>query len=445
MSTSSTSSYYDVIIIGSGMAGLYAALQVKKLAPTLSFLVVEKYDTYGGKSYNENFENTSVVTGAGIGRLRKDKLLLSLMRKFKIPVHTFETGHNFVASVEPICHGMVKSTFLDLKHIYNKTHTYGHGHPHPHSHTTFKKFASSVLGKKKYDDFIMCAGYTDYENEDAYDVLYHYNFDDNYNRWVGFSVPWKTLVDKIVDSLESGHHIINNSEVTRILKHDKYFEVSTKHPYHSSHHPLHQTQSKKKYYCEKVVIATDIDGIKDLIQYNSTIPSEVSSLYSQIKGQPFLRLYAKFSRMSIPYLKEKIQGVTIIPGPMQKVIPMDPDHGVYMIIYSDNADADFFKKYFKNNEKNRTTLNTLLENALDLKGKLRIENIKDFYWKNGTHYYTPLTSEFDTRQEFIAKAQHPDPNILVVGEVISLHQGWVEGALESVEKTLTKKWLMSDV
>jgi|LauGreSBDMM110SN_4_FD.fasta_scaffold836011_1 protoporphyrinogen oxidase len=62
--SSSPASYYDVIIIGSGMAGLYAALQVKKLAPKLSFLVVEKYDTYGGKSYNEDFENTSVVTGA---------------------------------------------------------------------------------------------------------------------------------------------------------------------------------------------------------------------------------------------------------------------------------------------------------------------------------------------------------------------------------------------
>ena len=216
MSTSSSSeSYYDVIIIGSGMAGLYAALKVRKLAPQLSFLVVEKYETYGGKSYNETFENTSVVTGAGIGRQHKDNLLLKLMRKFKIPIKTFETGHNFVASLEPLCHGMVKSTFMDLKHIYNKTHAHSHEHPH----TTFKKFATKVLGKKKYDDFVMCAGYSDYENEDAYDVLYHYGFDDNYNRWVGFSVPWKTLVDKIVDSMESCHHIINNTEVTRILKH----------------------------------------------------------------------------------------------------------------------------------------------------------------------------------------------------------------------------------
>ena len=126
---------------------------------------------------------------------------------------------------------------------------------------------------------------------------------------------------------------------------------------------------------------------------------------------------------------------------MQKVIPMNPDNGVYMIIYNDNKDADFFKKYFKNNEKNRNIINKLFEKSLDLEGKLHIENIKDFYWKNGTHYYAPLSSEFKTRKEFIKTAQRPDKNILIVGELISLHQGWVEGALESVNITVTKDWL----
>lgn len=72
---------------------------------------------------------------------------------------------------------------------------------------------------------------------------------------------------------------------------------------------------------------------------------------------------------------------------------------------------------------------------------LHIESIKDFYWKNGTHYYTPLSSNFKNRQEFIKVAQRPDKNILIVGELISIHQGWVEGALESVNITLTKDWL----
>lgn len=59
------SSYYDIIIIGSGMAGLYAALKVNKLCPNLSFLVIERNELFGGRSYDYRFEDTDVVTGAG--------------------------------------------------------------------------------------------------------------------------------------------------------------------------------------------------------------------------------------------------------------------------------------------------------------------------------------------------------------------------------------------
>ena len=410
------SSYYDVIIIGSGMSGLYAALTVKKLCPELSFLVIEKEELFGGRAYNVRFENTDVVTGAGIGRKNKDKLLLQLMKDFKIPIEVFETQHNYASSIHPPCN--VKSTFLHLKKIYeteNKNKVLK-------NHETFRQYAKSILGEDAYNHFVLCAGYSDYENEDVYDTLYNYNFDDNYNKWEGFSVPWKTLVDKIVASL--GKSIVNNTEVTKIYKRDNYFQISTKNT---------------KYYCEKIVIATDIDAVKKLIHNISPNPS----LYSQIKGQPFLRLYAKFSKESVPYLKEKIQGVTVIPGPMQKVIPMNPDKGVYMVVYSDNNDADFFKKYFKNNEKNRSIINDMLEKSLELEGKLHIESIKDFYWKNGTHYYAPLADKFKNRQGFIKVAQRPHKNIIIVGELISIHQGWVEGALESVNITLTKKWLQS--
>ena len=413
------SSYFDIIIIGAGMSGLYAALKVKTLCPDLSFMVIERNDLFGGRAYDYRFENTDVVTGAGIGRKNKDKLLLQLMKDFKIPIEVFETQHKYSSSIHPSCE--VKSTFTYLKKIYDKENK----NKVTKNHETFKQYAKNILGEDAYNHFVVCSGYSDYENEDVYDTLYHYNFDDNYNKWTGFSVPWKTLVDKIVASL--GKNIINNTEVTKIYNEDNYFEISTKI----------NNNNNNKYYCEKVVIATDIDAVKHLIHNISPNPS----LYNQIKGQPFLRLYAKFSKESIPYLKEKIQGVTVIPGPMQKVIPMNPDKGVYMIVYSDNSDADFFKKYFKNNEKNRKTINNLLEKSLELEGKLHIENIKDFYWKNGTHYYAPLTSNFKNRQEFIKTAQHPHKNVLIVGELIGIHQGWVEGGLESVNITLTKDWL----
>jgi hypothetical protein len=419
--------YYDVIIVGSGMSGLYAALQVKKLCPDLTCLVIERNQLFGGKAYEHRFENTDVVTGAGIGRKNKDKLLLKLMREFQIPIHFFETEHKYSELIHPPCD--VKAIFALLKRTYEsekvaKIHT-----------TTFKQYATAILGEAAYKHFILCAGYSDYEQADVYDTLYHYNFDDNYNKWVGFSVPWKALVDKIVHSL--GHkRIINNTEVTKIhIMADDVFEVATKRSSNSTNY---------KYYCEKLVIATDIDSLTSLIRTvapRSPRSPALSSLYTQIQGQSFLRLYAKFSRESVPHIKEKVQGVTVVEGPMQKIIPMNPDKGVYMIIYSDNKDADFFKRYFNNTRFNRDALNRIFETSLGLEGKLRIESIKEFYWKNGTHYYKPLAPEFKTRQEFIRTAQHPYRNVLVVGEMISIYQGWVEGALESVHNSLTKEWL----
>ena len=80
---------YDIIIIGSGIAGLYSAYTIQKMAPNLRILILEKHKKQwiGGRMSNEYFYGTEIVTGAGIGRKQKDKLLVQLMRSLSIPVH----------------------------------------------------------------------------------------------------------------------------------------------------------------------------------------------------------------------------------------------------------------------------------------------------------------------------------------------------------------------
>ena len=65
--------YFDIIIIGSGMSGLYSAFNIKKQSSETSFLVLEKYkkNWIGGRTSNEMFYGTEIVTGAGIGRKKK--------------------------------------------------------------------------------------------------------------------------------------------------------------------------------------------------------------------------------------------------------------------------------------------------------------------------------------------------------------------------------------
>ena len=118
---------------------------------------------------------------------------------------------------------------------------------------------------------------------------------------------------------------------------------------------------------------------------------------------------------------------------------MNPDHGVYMIAYNDNKNSKYMKKWLENTEENRAKLCTLIKKALGIpvQTKIYLSSIVKFYWNIGTHYYTPLDhKKYNNRYEFIDAAQHPMENVLVVGESVSINQGWVEGALKSVDCVL---------
>ena len=151
--------------------------------------------------------------------------------------------------------------------------------------------------------------------------------------------------------------------------------------------------------------------------------------------------FSKFDKKSNDIMEQILTTYTIVPGPLQKMIPFS--NGVYMIAYTDNKKAEYLKTYIENTPKNRVFFEKEVEKALDIEpNSLKIIAIKDFYWPIGTHYYEPLnTQKYKNRSEFIRDAQHPEKCLLVVGEAVSRRQGWTEGALESVHAVLNKKWI----
>jgi len=412
----SFASDYDIVIIGAGMAGLYTAYKTLKNAPETRILIVERADKkhLGGRANNATFQGVTVVTGAGVGRLNKDHRLKQLMSDFGFPIHTFPAKISFPPTLD---HCDVEETFNLLKREYK----YKCKEKGERIHSTFKQFATNILGKSDYLNFITCVGYTDYENEDVYETLYNYGFEDNYSEWTGFSVPWHALVNKMAEFI--GHKNFLSSATVESI--DPYPSSSSSDVFSVS---IQSRGNNYLYSTNKVVIATAADSLQTLVPINKP-------LYREIHGQPFLRIYGKFAKSSIPILKTHIHGMTAIPGPLQKIIPIDADKGIYMISYSDNKHAIFMRRLLENTPKNRDNISRLLEEGLGIpNGSLALLTMTDFYWDIGTHYYEPLHPPFKTRQTFIRKIQNPLPNLYVVGEAVSLHQGWVEGALESVDK-----------
>jgi len=406
------SKYYDIIIIGSGMSGLYSAYNIKNTSPGTSFLVLEKYkkNWIGGRTSNEQFYGTEIVTGAGIGRKGKDKLLHKLLTELRFHLPEYTVNPHYSKMMD---HVDVKKIMTHLRREYKK---------YRGQKLTFKEFATKVLGEKLYKKFIISAGYTDYENEDALETLYYYGMEDNTCCWRAFHVPWRKMVMKLYHYIGERHFRFSSDVIgiQRLQNKPCKFQINIENGQH--------------YLCNRIIIASTIDTIRNLLPGNI--------IYNRIEGQPFLRLYAKFTKKSAEIMKEYVKGFTFVPGPLQRIIPMDPDNGVYMIAYNDNNNTLALKKYLKNTRENRELYEVLLERSLGIpENSLHIVAIKDYYWPIGTHYYTPLDQTYNSREDFIDKAQHPEKGILVVGEAVSRNQGWTEGALESVKAVLTKKWI----
>ena len=419
---------YDIIIIGSGIAGLYSAYTIQRLAPNKTFLVLEKYkkNWIGGRISNEEFYGTTVVTGAGIGRKDKDYLLQELLQELHIKYTDFKLDVNYVlpSGEEPVD---VNKVFLALKKQYLKElkEEKAEKVKNEKKGKTFKQFAKPFLGAKLYNQFIVSTGYTDYENEDITQTLYKYGMDDNSDGLNGLSIPWKQLIQTLVHKI-GPQFIRASNNVTSIKPNlgEKY---------------ILETEKGVTYYCDKVILATTISGIQKLLP--QILNKSQFSIYNYIHGQPFLRLYAKFPKASADIMRQYVPTYTIVAGPLQKIIPMSKEKGVYMIAYSDNANAEALKDHLENNVKNRDFFERLLEETLQIPvNTLQITALLDFYWPIGTHYYSPLPKGTKVN-EFINQLQHPVPDILVVGEVVAANQGWTEGALESVAKALTKKWI----
>ena len=423
---------YDIIIIGSGIAGLYSAYNIRQFAPDKSLLVLEKYKKQwiGGRLNNEEFYGTTVVTGAGIGRKDKDYLLQKLLNDLHIKYTDFKLDVNY-ANNEPV---NVNAVFSLLKKEYNKSLKELKEQSPGSSDTlnkTFKQFAKPLLGAKLYDNFVETTGYSDYEDEDVSQTIYKYGMDDNTSGLTGLYIPWHQLIQTLVHKIGT-QFVKSSSNVTNIRSLATELE--------SCNYEL-ETEQGMKYYCNKIILATTISGIHKLL--SQLLNKTQFSIYNYIKGQPFLRLYAKFPKASAEIMRKYVPTYTVVSGPLQKIIPMSAEKGVYMIAYSDNANAEILKDHLKNTVKNRAYFAKMLEEALNIPpNTLQITALLDFYWPIGTHYYTPLPKNMSmSRSDFINKAQHPLPNLLVVGEVVAENQGWTEGALESVAKVVTKKWI----
>lgn len=364
----------NIVIIGAGISSLYSAYLLKKNYPKIKFTIIEKSEECGGRVKMSNLGDVKISTGAYFTRVDKDKILIKLLKDLDIKINPYNLDIDY-SFKESDVNKLIEKLKKELPK-YNR------------SKIKFKDFGKDVLGKD-YDNFIDMMGYSDFENADINDTLFNYGLEDNISGYKVVNLDWSEVIEKLVNFIGK-ENIVLNTEVKSIKEKNGSFLINS------------------KYECDGVIIGVTINTLKNLLD---------NKIYNQIDSQSFIKVFAKSKDLDI-------DKYTVVDSELRKVIPVKDD--VYTIAYSDNKDALSIKS--KNNSYFEELLSTHFNKDI------RINNVKKFFWEEGTHYYKPLTTEYKSRKEFIKEAQHPKDNIWVVGEVVAEKQGWVEGALSSVEK-----------
>lgn len=370
---------YDIIVIGGGISSLYTAYKLLNKKPDLKLLVLEKSSHLGGRTWKEHFANTRVVVGAGILRKDKDNIAMELVKELKIPYNESKHPKSYILPFNV----NVKEIFMKLKKYYKDKP----------ENITFKKFATKHIGVELYKQFRIQSGFTDYDNQNVYDTLYNYSFDDNYSNNTAVFLDWVLLIEGLKNALKKYNNFTLHTNVTvKKVLYDNHYIVNT---------------NKKDYEANIVINGTDVDSFRKI--FNSLLPMK---LYNIIQGQPFLLVYAKISKSSIPIMANYIKGFTICMPPINKIIPISSS--VYLISYCDNINAVKLKPYVKN----KKYLSNLVKNTLNMKEDIKIISLH--------HYYKPHNID-----NFHNKVLNPMDNLYVVGEMIAVKQGWINGALST--------------
>jgi protoporphyrinogen oxidase len=415
---------YDIIIIGCGISGLNSAYQLLSKNPQLKILLLEKNNYLGGriKTFTKKINNHNYIWEEGAGRLNDNhKLFLNLIKEFgllnnlsKISSEitfypskgTVYTQNNEFSNKSPFDYiqKIINYSKKDKKENIQKY--------------TFKNYCRNVLSEKEIKFILDSFGYyAQLIKMNAYNAIKLFNEGMNptlqfYHLGPGMDMIIKKLQENII---KKNGEILLNSNVLNIN-----YNESTK---------IFNVFLEKKDYQSKFCIFAIPKP--ELLKFN--ILKNIHNELNAINYKSLCRIYSVFKKKDIWF--KNISKCTTNNN-SRYIIPIDKEHGLIMISYSDSKFADYWNKLYLDDKKQ--FINKLKENIYKTYGK-KIENpiyTKPSYWKCAIGFWKKNKDSNILSNKII----HPfnNINLFICGENYSETQGWIEGALETSYKVVNK-------
>jgi len=420
-----TTEAYDVIIIGSGIAGLYAALQLQRRGRRI--LLVEKEGVIGGRTstFKQKINGLDLQWEAGAGRISENHTMVrALIRKYGltwIPIK----GH---------------PSFIEDYGSQPEDAPFEHGFPvffHPVAALpaedlathTLRELLTRVHGPKVTDEYLLR-----YPYRGEVDTLRADMALELFRHEMSLTERYGICAEGYSAIVEAMHKEFESKGGATLMKH-LCVEVQggLKAPVTVSLSKEGEPVILTCRHCILAVPAAVLKSIKPMSRWKGL---------GRVQMRPLLRMYGTFPLEDGKLWTEEV-GRIVTPQPIRYMIPGNPAIGSVQISYTDSQDAEYWKKKLDAVGERKVAEEVVDELRRLIKPTIPGPTfVKSHFWEHGVTYWLP--GKYDPRA-VSREAYHPLPelpNVHICGESFSLRQAWVEGALEhsaGLVRTLDKK------
>jgi protoporphyrinogen oxidase len=408
----------DCIIVGSGIAGLYAAVELARLKRRVA--VYEKHKEIGGRVYtfHQKINEIDLQWEAGAGRISEHHtIIIKLLKRYKLKYVPIGGGiqykDTYTSDLEPDAFEAAIPIFLDPLIGLPQEDLEKH---------TIRELVTKIHGARKAAEYLIRFPYRaeiDVMRADMALKLFLGEFRRTERYGIcaeGLSALTAALqadAEKrgVVFRMEHELVNINNEEAT--FKHGSE-QVVVKAP--------------------QFILALTCEALRELG------PFKKWHVLKHIRMEPLLRFYGAFPKEDGKLWYEKYGGRIVTSTPIRYMIPGSAVIGSAQMSYTDSQDARYWiEKLHADGEKK------VGEEMLAELRKLLSPSIpppffvKAHAWDHGVTYWLP--GHYDPAKlskEAVTPFPETMPAIHVCGESFSLRQGWMEGAVEHAALVVKK-------
>ena len=458
--------FYDIIIIGGGIAGIYTLYSLSKKHPNLKILLLEKYKTLGGRV--STYKDKYMTLEKGAGRFSNSNILfIQLLDELHIK-HKIRKISNSVSYLPSGGYGHIMN--LDDAPItinpsimeslfgksYNQIIKFVMGEAKMPSSSfiskvilasrfeskeklknqTFIQYAQKILQKQQVEFIQDTFGYS---NElyimNAYDCIQLMQELSPLNQFFSLKDGFSQVIEKMIDIIKNNKNIdiIIEKEVKNIKynKKNDLFDISVG-VCRRGGDIVERVGNDSIFKCSKVICALPKQALEKL----SILKPIKKHLLDKVNSGTLCRIYSRFEKdKNGRYWFQDLPKFTT-NNDLRMVIPYNLDTGVIMISYSDGEYADRWNRLY--HDKDIDAVNTRIKELILESTGISIpapKSTRFFYWKYGVGYWG-IGANSEKVAEQILKP-FPTMDLYICGENYSeKYQQWMEGALDTSSKIL---------